>query len=68
MKDFLKGFDPNVDWAWLGSAFQLSSRLPVLTRLGLRSKYVSPTSGGAKRLLSLSLVSAGVAKGSDVWK
>lgn len=59
MKYYLKGFDPNIGWASLGRAFQLSSRLPVLTRVSLRSKYVIPTSGGAKRLRSLSLVSAG---------
>ncbi|XP_060983874.1 SS18-like protein 2 isoform X1 [Dama dama] len=38
MKYYLKGFDPNIDWASLGRAFQLSSRLPVLTRVSLRSK------------------------------
>ncbi|XP_060983879.1 SS18-like protein 2 isoform X3 [Dama dama] len=39
MKYYLKGFDPNIDWASLGRAFQLSSRLPVLTR-GPKEKEV----------------------------
>lgn len=46
----------------------LPMHLPILTRLGLRSKPVIPTSGGARRLRGVSSIPAGVEDRIDMWR
>lgn len=55
MKDFLKGCDPNVDWAWLGRAPSNFHASPGSHPRGSEVKYANSTSGGAKRLLQFKL-------------